>query len=377
MKIGIFGGSFDPPHKEHFNIAIHSINALGLDRLFVLPARIPPHKPFAILTDGQSRLNMLKLMFADEKKVEVSDFELNSSEKSYTYLTINHYKSLYENSQIYLIMGADMLENFPTWKNPQNILDNAFLYVYGRTGDSLKIAKDTFIKKFGSLNNVIFDSYVGQNVSSTDIKNRLMLGLDVGDKLDKKVLDYVTKNNLYTGNSYSQFITKNLPISRLTHTLGVMNLAKKYAFKLGIDTNKALLAAMLHDSAKYLNPSDYPSFVWDKTCPSSVVHQFLGAYVVENVLNITDQEIINAIKYHTTGRKNMSELERVIFLADMLEEGRNYDSVDYLRNSVEEDFDEGFKICVKYLYDHLKSQTADIYYLTKECYEYYYLNKKD
>ncbi len=372
MKIGIYGGSFDPPHKEHINIAKIAVNELGLDKLFVLPAFMPPHKPNVTLADGIDRLNMLNLAFSGcADKIEVCDFELTCGGKSYTYLTIDHFADLYKGAEIYFLVGTDMLENFPQWKNPEDILQKAKLFVIGREGDDLKKAKETFLAAFGSADRLVFSDYTGKNISSTDIRNRLILGLDVTEKLDEKVLSYILENGLYKGGIEAEFVRKNLPISRLTHTLGVMNLAKSYAKRLKQDENKAVFSAMLHDVAKYLDPKDYKDFKPDGDVPKPVVHQFLGAFVSENLLGVKDGDVLNAIRYHTTGRENMSPLEKIVFTADLLEEGRTYPEVDLLRNAVNEDFDKGFVLCVKRLKEHLTGSGDNIYYLTAKCYDYY------
>ncbi len=372
MKIGVYGGSFDPPHKEHINIAREAVKQLGLDKLFVVPAKIPPHKQNLTLSDGFLRKQMLDVAFSKDDKIEVSAFELESSEKSYTYITIEHFKKLYSDAEIYFLVGTDMLEDFPTWKNPESILYNAKLFVTKREGEDFEKAKSTFLKAFNNgEDRIIVSKYVGKKVSSTDIRHRLMLGLDVGDKLDESVLKIIRDNNLLSGGDLAAFLKKSLPISRLTHTLGVMNLAKTYAKRLKVDEEKAVKAAMLHDVAKYIDPKDYPDFKLDENVPKSVVHQFLGAYIAENVLSVNDEDVLNAIRYHTTGRENMSTLEKIVFTADLLEEGRTYEEAPYLRAAVDKDFDEGFKLCLKRLKYFLSKTSDSIYFLTEKCYDFY------
>lgn len=372
MKIGVYGGSFDPPHKEHITIAREAVKQLGLDKLFVVPAKIPPHKQNLTLSDGFLRKQMLDVAFLKDDKIEVSDFELKSSEKSYTYITIEHFKTLYSDAEIYFLVGTDMLEDFPTWKNPESILNNAKLFVTQREGEDFEKAKSIFLKAFNnSEDRIIVSKYVGKKVSSTDIRHRLMLGLDVDDKLDESVLKIIRDNNLLSGGDLATFLRKSLPISRLTHTLGVMNLAKTYAKRLKVDEEKAVKAAMLHDVAKYLDPKDYPDFTLDENVPKSVVHQFLGAYIAENVLSVKDEDVLNAIRYHTTGRENMSALEKIVFTADLLEEGRTYEEAPYLRAQVDKDFDEGFKLCLKRLKYFLSKTSDSIYFLTEKCYDFY------
>lgn len=372
MKTGIYGGSFDPPHIEHINSALCAIKNLGLDRLIIVPANLPPHKPSAVLTIGADRLNMLKLAFKDEPRVQVSDFELSSGGKSYTYLTIEHFSRIYPGDELYFLVGADMLDDFPTWKNPSEILDRAILAVSGREGENLSAATDKFFSSFKcAKDRIVFSPYTGKAVSSTDIRCRLLLGLDASPYLTAPVLDYIAENKLYIGGVKAKFVRENLPISRLTHTLGVMELSKIYARRLKEDENKAMRAAMLHDCAKYLSPADYPDFKLDSDVPAPVVHQFLGAYIAENILGETDKGVLSAIRYHTTGRAAMTTLEKIVFLADLLEMGRSYPEVDILRAAVNEDFDRGFSFCVGKVMEFLTAKPGVIYRLTKECYDYY------
>ena len=372
MKIGIYGGSFDPPHIEHINLCVNAVKSLNLDRLFIVPAKIPPHKKVQPIS-GEYRLEMVKLALSnvDVPQITVSDFELNSAGKSYTYLTIEHFKSLYKDAQIYFLMGTDMLENFPTWKEPKAILNMAKLYVFGRDGESMERAKQVFLNALPDrLNSLVFANFSGKMVSSTHVRHMLTLGLDAKEFLYQNVIDYIKSNNLYFCEK-AEFVKKSLSISRLTHTLGVMDLAKAYAKKLGEDENKAVLAAMLHDVAKYMDKNDFPSFTLPLDVPKPVIHQYLGAYVAEHVLGVTDIDILNAIRYHTTGRSNMSRLEKIVFTADLLEVGRTYDEAPILRETVDKDFDAGFSLSVKRLLNYLTKQGQPIYYLTKECYNYY------
>ena len=367
MKIGIFGGSFDPCHNEHVNMALSVKRELMLDKLIVVPAGIPPHKQNQTLASPFDRVKMLALAFEGEDGVEISDFELNADAPSYTYKTVERFKSLYPEAELYFLVGSDMLADFPTWREPQRILSSATLVLTEREGEDDAAAVNAYYGAFDKP--FIRCGYVGKPVSSTAIRARACLGLPLDGLTPKPVADYIASKGLYR-NEYSDYVIKSLPIKRLTHTFGVMVLAVKYAKRLKVDPEKAFLAAMLHDVAKYLDPADLGADI-PKDVPKPVVHQFLGAFVAEKVLKVSDEDIINAIKFHTTGRPKMSTLEKIIFTADLLEEGRTYEEAVTLRRAVDQDFDSGFEKCVERKFEFAEGKGAPFYKLSAECVEYY------
>ena len=370
LKIGIFGGSFNPVHTEHVKIALGAINELNLDKLLVLPTYVSPHKLNASIESGEDRLNMLKIAFKDYLKVEVSDFEVKSEGISYTYLTLLHFKNLYPDATFYLIMGSDMLENFPSWKNPDIIAKNAELVLLNRQGDSN--LNDNAIKAIKKLydKDVIFLKTEGVNRSSTEIRLRIKLDLSLDGLLPNGVEEYIKANNLYKKDKYYSYVASILPEKRKTHVLGVILTAKRFAKFLGESEEKAEMASLLHDIAKYEDVGKYDTIL-PPNCTKDVAHQFIGEHIARTVLGVTDVDILNAIKYHTTGRANMSTLEKIVYIADLIEPSRKYQMVTYLREVVENNFENGFKISVKEVLDFLKQGGNEIYYLTEECYNYY------
>ncbi len=370
LKIGIFGGSFNPVHSEHVKIALGAIKELNLDKLLVVPTYVSPHKINEVMASGEDRLNMLNLAFCGLDKVEISDFEVKSQGVSFTYLTILHFKNLYPNATFYLIMGSDMLDNFPTWKNPEIIANNAELALLNRKGDSRLNAPA--INRIKSLYNkdVLYLKTEGENLSSTEVRLRIKLGLNLDGIISNSVEKYINLNNLYQKDEYYSYVCSVLPIKRKIHVLGVILTAKKLAKELGESEKNAEIASLLHDIAKYEDPSKYSSIL-PNGCTSEVAHQFIGEYIAKTKLGVKDEDILNAVKYHTTGRANMSILEKIVYVADLIEPSRKYQMVEYLREVIEKDFDSGFKICVKEVLDFLKLNGGEIYYLTEECYNYY------
>ena len=368
-KIGIFGGTFSPVHNEHVSLARAGINELGLDALYVLPTNVSPHKK-STGASATCRLNMLKLAFSLDEKVIVSDYEITRGEVSYSYITAEYFNQKF-GVKPYMFVGADMLKDFKTWKFPERILNSATLVCAKREGENVDISKEIeYIESaFGA--QVLTLNFGGKACSSTKIRLFASLSLSLDGMVDKSVEEYIVKNKLYRGDSITEFLISALPEKRRIHTANVCLTALKWAKELGLLEEKVKISALLHDVAKYLNPSDYKDFVLESDVPKPVIHAFLGAHVAEKVLKITDTDIINAIKYHTSGRPNMSDLEKLIFVADMVEEGRNYQGVDYLREIYNKDFNASFIECLKEETIHLKNKKAEIYRLTLDAYEYY------
>lgn len=370
-KIGIFGGTFNPVHNCHVEMSKAFKTELQLDKLFIIPTFISPHKIGKKVSSGEDRLNMLKLAFSGEEDIEPCDYELKKEGTSYTYETIEHFKTLYKDAEIYFLLGSDMLEDFKRWKNPDYIARNSKIVLTSREGQNSTDEKALleFSEKYGYTPVIL--KYSGKEVSSTAARIYLKLGLDASRFLPERVERYAVEHNLYPPDKNYESVIKNLPIKRRTHTAGVILTALKYNEQLKLNAEKVEISCLLHDVAKYLTASDYPNFHIPDNVPPQVVHQFLGAYIAREELGIEDEEILNAIKYHTTGRENMTEYEKLVFTADLLEPSRNFEGVEKLRRDTERDFERGFRECVVEIYKFLKRDNGDIYPLTVKAYEYY------
>ena len=345
-KIVFFGGTFDPPHTEHVNIAAAAAKRYRPDRLIVMPTAIPPHKSSIFAAEGADRLKMCEIAFSGIENVEVSDFEIKNGGKSYSYITLKKLREDNPDADIVFAMGTDMLRTFSEWKNPNEILENCRIALIQRSGDeSAEKTLFDFERQFGKKADVI--DYVGQDVSSTECKISLMLALSP-ENIPDGVLSYIRENSLYKPDEYFGFVVKNLPEKRRIHTKGVILEAINLAKNLKVDISKAVTAACLHDAAKYLDYRNYKDFSMPDGVPESVVHQYLGGYIAENVLGVTDGDIIEAITYHTTAKAGMCLLAKIIYVADMIERGRNFQGVETLRAKVYENFDEGFKACLEF-----------------------------
>lgn len=187
MRIGIFGGSFNPPHKKHKNIAIELIQKNYIDKIIYVPTGNKYNKKDLI--KAKYRLKMLEIMTKNNNQMSVSNYEVKKS-LTYTYQTLDYFKSIYPNDEIYFICGSDNLKNITTWKNYKYILNNYKLLVIKRNNDNItNIVKDLN-------NNIIIPEINFENISSTDIRNDLKLGKD-NPNIDKDILQYIKKEKLY------------------------------------------------------------------------------------------------------------------------------------------------------------------------------------
>lgn len=376
MRIGIFGGSFDPVHKEHTGFVRAAIDCLRLDKLFVMPAHIPPHKSGRMLSSDLDRLAMCRLAFSDMPKVEVSDYEIVKGGTSYTYLTCAYFKAQYPDSELFFLVGTDMLRNFPAWREPQKILENVTLAVCGRWEKDgwWEEEQRIFVEKFGKPFARVY--YNGKKVSSTQIRVLAGAGMRLTDFLDKKTAMYIEEKGLYAIEYAKEALSLEKP-ERQMHSVRVAELAAARALSLKIPERKAIQAALFHDCGKNLSPSDPLlegfSLPIGQEVPPSVWHQYAGAFVAERRFGITDIEVLDAIRYHTSGRPNMGELEKLIFLADMLEEERCYDGVEILRSLFwkGKDLNACLEEALFQTLEFLKTKKAEIYPLTCQAYEFY------
>ena len=372
MKIGVFGGSFDPVHVEHVALARAAVAELQLDKLFILPAYAPPHKVGKRLAADEHRLAMCRLAFLSVPHAEVCDYEIAAGGTSYTYLTLRYFAAEYPSAQLYFLVGTDMLRDFPSWKNPQEILSYATLAVCSRAEQTgwEESEQAAFFALFGKQFAVI--PYTATNVSSTKIRVLAGAGMDVTPFVGEDVARYITQWRLYELEGAAQSLALQSP-KRAAHSLRVAYMAAKRAQTLKMDEQKAIFAALLHDCAKNLS-ADSPLLVGfdpPKGVPPAVMHQYAGAYVAKTALGVDDEEILSAIECHTSGKVGMSTLDKLIFLADLVEEERTYPGAEHLRALFWQDLDECLRQSLIETVAYLRRGGGEIYQKTLLACEYY------
>ena len=358
-RIGIYGGSFNPPHVGHRLAAEEMIAHLDLDRLLVIPAATPPHKKLALGSPtAEERLALCRAAFAHVKKAEVSDVEVRREGASYTVDTLRLLRAQYPEDQLFLLMGSDMLLSFDQWREPEQIAALATLAVMHRETDDAvwrqvqekteRFSRDLHAKIVLVQNRCV-------QVSSTAVRRLLAMGAP--DFLDPAAQEMILSRGWYlTGDDLRnlEFETlKEISLSlhdekRRPHVIGCSETAEALAVKWGADPVLARRAGILHDITKALSGEDQLRLCrrYDIVLSElqrnnpKLLHAKTGAAVARHVFGECE-EICSAIYWHTTGRRDMSLLEKIIYIADYMEPNRRFPDVDRLRELVWKDLDAG------------------------------------
>lgn len=358
----VFGGTFDPVHNGHLRIAKKASEKLNASLIFV-PSKSPRWKSPS--ESANLRLEMLKIALKDAPyEYEICDFEINSkSEVNYSIDTVKYLKNLHKEDNLYLIIGADQVNKFREWKDAKDLISYARVVYVNRPGIKLD---ENIIKEFNMLS---LDYLESGEVSSSAIRELKSVDLPLD------VLKYIEKNRLY----YVKKMAEIIPEKRLNHSIEVANLALEVAKVNKLEPlYKYFVAALLHDLGKTYYKDDenlfslmkklYPEYL---DIPNFAYHQFVGEYLAKTNFGIEDPEILDAIKFHCTGKANMSDLGMVVYACDKIEPTRDFDST-WLINACMKDFKEGFLTTLEDNRKYLLGAKKDITNrLTDECFEMY------
>lgn len=368
MKIGVFGGTFNPPHNGHVRLAKAAADELKLDKLLVIPSCIPPHKIAAKLADGQERLEMCRLAFGCDPRFEVSPIELERGSRSYTVETLRELKALYPDSELYFIVGSDMLESFDKWYLWQEILSLSVLCAASR-----EEGYSPDLSRFGKLaERIKIITLDPLEVSSTQIRNSAD---EVSPELlDPKVAAYIREHGLYDDglNRYRELLRGKLNPRRLFHSECVSECAGVLAERYGASVEKARLAGLLHDVMKNAPANEQLALMPDITplelLNTKVWHQISGeAFLRQNGI-VTEEEILGAVRWHTTGKAGMTLLEKIIYVADFISADRDYKDVEVVRRLAYISLEHAILYTSRYTVNKMVSQDLLLHPATVECY---------
>ncbi len=359
MKIGILGGTFDPVHKAHIEIAKLSYEKLGLDKVIFIPNGIPPHKNKSSISK-EDKLNMLNLAIKDYPYFSVDTFEIDKEGTSFLYLTLEYLNKKYPSADLYFIAGSDNLKTITTWKNPHIIFKLSNIVFVKRPKYKLDLKFANLLKeKYNG--KISFIDFSGIDISSTTIREKFEKCEEVSEYLSYDVYSYIVKNSLYPFNLRKK-IEKMLDEKRFIHSKNVAKESYNLARHYGENYEKAYYAGLLHDCAKKLDYdaqiniinkyNDYELMENELSYPK-VIHALTGALIAKYEFGISDTDILNAIRYHTLGSVKMSTLDKIVYIADLISEDRIYKGVEILRDMAYNNIDKAILMSIENTLNYL------------------------
>lgn len=384
MKIGVFGGTFNPPHLGHLAAARTAVDVLGLDKLLIVPAAIPPHKELPENTPApEHRLAMTEKM-ADalllSEVAEVSSLELERAGKSYTSDTLEQLRRQYPEAELWLLMGTDMFLTLHLWHEPERILELAGVCAFGRTeqdGEELFAPQREHLQKTfpgAKITTITLPELV--DVSSTRLRELLAAGAGA-EYLLPAVYGYILMNGLYgvradlkrldipelRACSYSMVMQK-----RVRHIRGTEEEAVRLAKRWGANEDYARRAGILHDCTKYLAGEEHIAICEKYGVPLDelerravkLLHSKTGACIARHIFGEPD-EVYEAIFWHTTAKEDMTTLEKILYVADYMEPNRSFDGVERLRELAYSDLDRALLLGVETTIQEMKDRSLPVH----------------
>ncbi len=381
MKIGVYGGTFNPIHRGHMEAARFAIEYLGLEKLYLIPAGIPPHKQLGQDAPApEQRLEMVGLAAADiGPQVQASGMELERKGRSYTLDTLRELKKHLAKDQLYLLMGADMFLTFQNWREPEKIAALCTICAFGRsqadTAELFAVQRDYLARAFGAEVMALSLPHI-TDISSTQLRERLRLG-EGREFLAPAVYGYILRKGLYSVPAD----LKNLPLedlrcaalsmlkpSRVPHVLGTEEEAAALARRWGADEEAARRAALLHDCTKKFDREQHEAVCRlygiqldrEERREEKLLHALTGAAVAKHVFGVS-REGESAIRWHTTGKADMSLLEKIIYLADYIEPTREFCDLRELRKLAYEDLDQALLLGLTMAVEDLREKGTAVH----------------
>lgn len=395
-SIAIMGGTFDPIHNGHLVTAEAVRHRFNVDRVVFMPAGQPAHKTNKRVTHNEHRYLMTVLATMRNENFEVSRIEIDRPGLTYTIDTIEALKKMCRTDvRLYFITGADAIHQIMTWKEPERLLAMCDFVAVTRPGyDRAKLFEDIGEIREKYASRIHYMEVPALAISSSDIREREQKGEPIKYLVPQEVEDYIHKFGLYQDDvnkevkfmlsveTMQEKLQSALSVKRYIHTLGVAEEAVKLAQIYGSvqDQQKARVAGLLHDCAK-----DYPESMRLRFCKeykvktdeimnkqTDLIHPFLGAEVAKREYQVMDEDVLNAIRYHTTGRKEMSLLEKIVFVADYIEPNREkFGGLEEARRLAYLDLDSAMAYILENTITYVRARGRLLHPLSVEALEYY------
>lgn len=375
MKLLLFGGTFDPPHNGHVALLRHAIEAVQPDKIIVMPAGTPPHKA-ASQTPGEWRYEMCRCFLSVDPRVQLSRFELQRQGKSYTLLTVEHLAEKYPGAKIYLAIGSDMLLTFTEWHDYRTLLSKVILVAQSRDAEETAQMLPAIEALRKENAEILFMDVQVLKLSSTALRQAAEEGEDISAFIPPEVTQVLHRHPIYRKGipamidaDYCRSLAqKTLSERRYTHTCNVAQLAAALAKQYGADPQKAEIAGYLHDICKEMPKAQMLQMLHENAIitdnadqkPVGVWHAAAAMIYSKDTLHIEDEEILNAIRYHTSARAGMTKLDKIIYMADMCSAERDYKEVGELRVLLQQNLDTAITRALELSLQWLTEEKRDI-----------------
>ena len=395
-SLAIMGGTFDPIHTGHLAIAKAVLHRFEPQKVLFIPAGDPPHKPGKPITPGHHRYQMIMNSICHIPGLDATRMEIDRAGASYTIDTITEIKNTCPpGCKIYFIIGQDAMEGILTWKDATKLFELCQFVVAPRPGP-YEIGKlqrffdqleESYDAKIHVLNNPML------NISSTYIRDALWQGLPVSSLMPPEAESYIRSNGLYDtivpdlSDRHFEMtkaqLEKRLSPKRFKHTLGVVIEAEKLAKHYNANPKKARWAALLHDCTKEYS-ADKKRALCTKwgietdpivTSHIDLAHGLLGAESAKCDFFVTDKDILQAIRYHILGHKNLTLLDKIVCLADFIEPYReDYYPLQEMRAIAYEDINKALALGLTVMRDQDSNRGKTLHHWSEDALKV--LNKK-
>ncbi|MBR6220715.1 MAG: nicotinate-nucleotide adenylyltransferase [Clostridia bacterium] len=368
MKIGILGGTLNPIHNGHIEIALAAMGELGLDRVMLLPSGDPPYK--RVRTDKRDRLAMAELAARPYENMFVNDLEVRREGATYTVETLTALSVEYPDVRWTYIVGGDTLNKLDSWREFPRIARLCDFATACRPGTDKALTAlraHAISACYGAKVDVL--SVSGPEVSSTAIRHRVAEGRDISTLVPAAIDAYIRDHGLYLCDYTEAQIVERLrgmlTGHRFEHTLGVADTAMRLAPRCGVDPHRARLAGLLHDCAKPMPLDEMVAMVTANLTDldqaeletRAVLHAPAGMIVARDMFGVRDPQILSAIRKHTLGDGEMSAMDALIYVADFIEPGREvFPGMVKARRLAESDIWQAAVYCAELSSKHLKSR---------------------
>ena len=376
MKTGIYGGTFNPIHRGHIHLLEEFTKRLSLDRVLLIPTRVPPHKAAPDLASGEDRLQMCRLAVGGRPHLQISDLELRREGKSFTAETLEELRELFPRDEFYLLMGEDMFLTVEHWYRPETIFSLAAVCATPRSlhgMGKLQMKQDEYQIRYGA--RCFLEDIPYLPVSSTQVREWVRMGKDITPLVPEAVADFIRERGIYRKGretmNFSQLereVKTHLTERRFYHSQCVAEEAARLARRYGADVEKARLAGILHDIMKDTVPEEQLKILTDSGIiltdaqrrNRKLWHALSGAVYLREKLGIEDREIVEAVECHTSGKGNMTLLDKVLFVADYISADRDYPGVEEMRRLADQSLEEAMVEGIRYTVDELMGQNLPV-----------------